>query len=383
MKKVSIIFILFLFFFIQVTAALADKEQLQFAIQKVKTDIEKCQKKSEEVKIPINELKKAREYLKEADTELVKNKNWRGALDKEAEPLITYYTEMAEIYTAIAFSRLEKSDQERENARLEKQIPEIEAKIKIFDDKNAEIKKLKEELEKPQGQIRNVNSEITNLKKEKTELIDQVSQLKSEKEKFSGKIETLNEVVVSIRKDLAEKIKTVENLSAENKLLQDSIKNLEAQKGSSLVEMQAKLNLTDAKLKLFDTIGKIGFISKVSGDSGTFIIPRSRLIKTSTKSPALTPEAENYITEIVESIKAFPESKLSIKVHGFGKTATENSKSTASMANLLKKAFTGKGVNESSIQAAGAGTATPLFSKSAVEENRCVEITISNLSTGK
>ena len=384
MKKVSIVFILFLFFFMQMNDALADKEQLLFSIQKVKTDIEKGQKKSEEAKISINEFQKAREYLKQADTEFVKNKNWRGVLNKDAEPLIAYYTEMAEIYTSIAFSRLGKIDQDKENTRLEKLIPEIEAKIKVFDDKNAEIKKLKEELEKPQGKIRDVNSEITNLKKEKAELLDQVSQLKSEKEKSSGKIETLNEVVASVRKDLAEKIKTAENLSAENKLLKDTVKNSEVQKGSSLVEMQTKLTLVDSKLKFFDAIGKIGLISKVSGDGYTFIVPRNKLIKTTAKNPVLTPEAEHYVAEIVENIKAFPENKLSIKVHGFGKPVNnEDTKGTASMANLLKKSFVAKGINESSIQASGTGTAAPLFSKSAVEENRCVEITISNLSTGK
>jgi len=381
MKKLPIIFILCLFFFLQVTAALADKEQLQFSIQKARTDIEKNQKRSEEVKITINELQKARDFLKQAETELVKNKNWRGALNKEAEPTISYLTEMAEIYTAIAFSRLTKFDQEKENARLEKQIPEIEAKIKVFDDKNAEIKKLKEELEKPQGKIRDVNTEIATLKKEKTELADQLSQLKSEKEKLSGKTETLNELVASVRKDLAERIKTVENLSAENKLLKDNIKNSEDQKGSSLQEIQTKLGTMNAKFKLFDAVAKFGLISKISADEYTFIIPRSKLIKTGAKSPALAPDADLYINEIVENIKNLPESKLSIKVYGSGKPANnEDTKGTTLMANLLKKAFIGKGIGEASIQATGAGTGTPLFSKAAVEENRCIGLTISGLA---
>jgi chromosome segregation ATPase len=380
MKKLSIVFILFLFLFTQVDNVLADKEQLQFSIQKAKSDIEKVQKKSEEVKISINELKKASELLKQAETELTKSKNWRGVLNKEAEPLIAYYTEMAEINTAIASSRLEKIDQEKENTRLEKLIPELEAKIKIFDDKNAEIKKLKEELEKPKGKMRDVNSEINALRKEKIELNEQLSQLKAEKEKSSGKTETLNEVVVAVRKDLAEKIKAVENLSGENKLLKDNIKNIEAQKGSSLTEVQTRLRLQELKLKLFDTAGKLGFISKVSENGYSFIIPRSKLIKTTAKNPVLTPDAENYISEIVENIKPFPSSKLSIKVHGFGKpVSNEDNKGTTSMANLLKNAFISKGISESSIQATGAGSASPLFSKNAVEENRCVEITVNNL----
>jgi chromosome segregation ATPase len=373
MKKLSIAFILLSFFFAGVDNVLADKDQLLFSIQKVKSDIEKVQKKSEEAKISISELKKASEFLQQADSVLTKNKNWRGVLNKEVEPLIAYYTEMAEINTSIASSRLEKIDQEKDNARLEKMIPELEAKIKIFDDKNAEIKKLKEELEKPKGKMKDVNSEINALKKEKTELNEQISLLKAEKEKSSGKTETLNEVVATVRKDLAEKIKAVENLSAENKLLKDNIKNIEAQKGSSLIEVHTKL-------KLFDSIGKIGFVSKASADGYTFIIPRNKLIKTTAKNPVLTPEADNYISEIVENIKQFPNSKLSIKVHGFGKPVNnEDNKGTTAMATLLKKALISKGISESSIQATGAGSTSPLFSKSAVEENRCIEITIANL----
>lgn len=373
MKKLSIIISLLVFSFLQADTAVADKEQLQFSIQKVKTDIEKNQKKGEEVKLDILELQKARDFLKQAETELVKNKNWRGALNKDAEPLIAYYTEMAEIYTAIAFSRLSKFEQDKENTRLEKQIPELEAKIKIFDDKNAEIKKLKEELEKPQSKIRDVNTEIASLKKEKAELAEQLSQMKAEKEKLSGKAETLNELVAAVRKDLAERIKTVENLSTENKILQESIKSSENQKGDNLHEMQAKL-------KLLDTMTKIGLVSKTSPDEYTFIIPRNKLIKTGAKNPALAPDAEGYIDEIVEKIKHFPDAKLSIKVYGSGKN--EDTKITAAMANLLKKALIGKGINESSVQAMGAGNAAPLFSKAAVEENRCIGITISGI-TGK
>ena len=377
MKKTSVILILFLFFFLQAGAVLADKEQLQFNIQKAKTDIETGQKKSEEAKLSVTELQKARELIKQAENTLEKNKNWRGALNKEAEPLIAYYTEMAEIYTAIALSRLGKNDQEKENARLEKLIPEIEAKIKVFDDKNAEIKKLREELEKPQGKIRDVNSEIAKLQKEKAELTEKAAQLKSENEKSAGKIETLNEVVVSVRKDLTEKIKTVENLSLENKLLQDNIKSVEAQKGGNLLELQTKLNF-------FETISKFGFLSRTAGNECTFIVPRNKLIKATGKSIVLNAEADRFITEIAESIKSFPAGKMAVKVHGFGKpSTTEDAKSTAAMANLVKKAFAGKGINESAIEASGAGTAAPLFSKSAAEENRRVEITISNMTVKK
>lgn len=384
MKKTVIAIILLSFFFIQAGYAPAAKEDLQFSIQRVKTDIAKVQKKSEEIKTPIAELQKAQDFIKQAESELTKNKNWRGALNKDAEPLIIHLTEIAETYVSIASSRLGKMDQVNENARLEKQIPALEAKIKVFEDKNAEIKKLREELAKPQGKIRDVNSEITNLKKEKRELADQVSQLKSEKEKLSGKVETLNDMVASVRKDLSERIKEVENLSADNKILKQNLKSTEAQRGSNITEMQAKLNLSDSKLKLLGAFSKIGLISRLSSDEFTFMIPRSKLIKTGSRTPTLTADAELYISEITRELKHFPASKLSIKVHGFGKPANaEDNKSTTTMANLLKKGFIDKGLNESSVEASGAGSSAPIFSRTAIEENRRIEMTIRDLSSEK
>ena len=385
MKRTSILLILFLSLLIlQVSNAYADKEQILFSIQKVKSTIEKAQDKSEEAKTSLKELQKAREYLKQAETELNINKNWIGSVKKEAEPLITHYIEMADINASIALSRLEKINQEKENARLEKLIPELEAKIKVFDDKNIEIQRLKAELEKPCGEIRNVNSEIARLKKEKSESDNQVSQLKAANEKLSGKIEALNELIVTVRKDLAEKIKVIDNLSADNRLLKDNVKNLELQKGSDFVAIQAELMSVRAKLKLINTFAKIGLLSRTSDDGFTFIIPRKKLIKTSAKSIALSSESEYFVSECTEILKSFPGSQLLIKVHGFGKPASiEGDKATMHMAVLLKNLFTTKGIDESFIQVFGAGTAEPLFSKAALEENRCAEITINQLTAKK
>ena len=385
MKNISIAIIsFFLLFILQVGNAHADKDTLLFYIQKVKANIEKAQDKSDEIKVSIKELQKARDYIKQAETEFNKGKNWIGLMRKEAEPLITHYIEMADINTTITFSRLEKINQERENARLETLIPELEAKIKVFDDKNVEIQKLKAELEKPRGEIKNVNSEIARLKKEKTEADNQISQLKAENEKLSGKTETLNGLVITVRSDLAEKIKAVENLTAENKRLKDNNENMELQKGNDFSSTQDRLRFLETKMKLINAFGKIGFLSKTSDDGFTFIIPRNKLIKTSAKRIMLTSESESFISECAESIKAFPESKIIIKVHGMGKPAVnEDSNATLRMANQLKNIFTTDGINESAIETVGAGTTAPIFSKAAIEENRCVEITVDQLSAKK
>lgn len=381
MKKMSCFLILFSgLFILQVGNAHADKEQLLFSIQKVKSTIENAQEKSDEVKVSIRELQKARDYIKWAETELNKNKNWIGSVKKEAEPLIAHYIEMADINASISLSRLEKINQEKENARLEKLIPELEAKIKVFDNKNAEIQRLRAELEKPRGEIQNGNAEIVKLKKEKSESDNRISQLKADNEKLSGKIEMFNELLATVRKDLVDKIKTAENFSVENKLLKDNVKNLELQKGSDFAATQAELMLVKSKLKILNTFVKLGLLSKISDDGFTFVIQRKELIKTSAKNIALTSESEYFASECTPILKSFPECKLLIKVHGFGKPSSiEGEKATAHMADLLKNLFINKGIEESLIQTLGAGTGDPIFSKSAMEENRVVEIIISQL----
>ena len=206
--------------------------------------------------------------------------------------------------------------------------------------------------------------------------------MKAEKEKLTGKIETLNELVAAVRKDFAEKIKTIENISTENEHLKDSIKNLALQKGSDFVALQAKLKLMEAKLKLIYAFVKIGLLSKTSDDGFTVVIQRKEMIKTSTKSIVLTSESEHLVSECAETLKSFPQSQLLIKVHGFGKpVSTEGEKATTHMAALLKNLFIAKGIDKSSIQVFGVGTGNPPFSKTAVEENRIVEITVDQLST--
>ena len=206
--------------------------------------------------------------------------------------------------------------------------------------------------------------------------------MKAEKEKLTGKIETLNELVAAVRKDFAEKIKTIENISTENEHLKDSIKNLALQKGSDFVALQAKLKLMEAKLKLIYAFVKIGLLSKTSDDGFTVVIQRKEMIKTSTKSIVLTSESEHLVSECAETLKSFPQSQLLIKVHGFGKpVSTEGEKATTHMADLLKNLFIAKGIDKSSIQVFRVGTGNPPFSKTAVEENRIVEITVDQLST--
>ncbi len=319
MKKIIFAFIIAAFFF-QAGIVQADKSDAVFAIQKARSAIEKVKIRGEELKAPTDELEKAKKQLDQADAVLKKNTSLlgMGGLKKEAEPEIRYYVEMAEINTAIVSSRLEKIGQEKENARLEKLVPDLESKIKVFADKNAEIKKLKQELSQP----RTKSAEAAQLKKENTELAAQLAKLKAERENLSGKLGNLNRNVEYVR-----------------------------------------------------ALAKFNYLSKISDKGYTLIVPRKDLFKTTSKGSVLAPGAEQFAAKLVEFIKAYP-SKIELDVHGAGSPAkTEDRKATEKMADVLKKALVQSGVSESAIRANGFGSSEPIFSKTAVEDNRRVEIT--------
>lgn len=320
MKKIFFLTIIAVFFF-QAGPVQADKTQAVFSIQKARSAIEKVKIRGEEMKASIDELEKARKQLDVADAVLKKNTSLlgMGGLKKEAEPEIQYYVEMAEINTAIVASRLEKISQEKENARLEKQIPEIESKIRVFNDKNAQIKKLKEELSQP----RTKSAEVAMLKKENTEMADQLAKLKTERENLSGKIGNLN--------------RNVEYVKA---------------------------------------LAKFNYLSRLSERGYTLIVPRKDLFKTTSRGSVLAPGAEQFAAKLAEFVKAYP-SKVEVEVHGAGGPAkNEDRSATESMASMLKKTFIQNGIGESKITATGSGSSQPIFSKGGVEDNRRVEITL-------
>lgn len=335
MKKLSILLIIS-FCLLPAGIARADKEQAAFAIQKAKVYIEQVKAKGDDQKASPDGLKRASAFIAQAEATLKDNTSILGKLKKEAEPDIFFYTEMAEISAAIFLSRMEQGLQEKENARLEKIIPEIEAKIKIFNDKDAEIKRLTEELKKPRGSLDTLNSEVIQLKKEKSDLTEQLSRLKQEQENLNRKL---------------------------------------------ALDAQAQLQSLNRELDYRKELEKLDYLMKTSKSGWyTFIIPRRELIKTAAKGPVLAYDAEKHLAKFADLMKAFPDHKLKLIVYGFGNPPKqENNKATETMAKLLKDMLVKNGVKESSIAASGAGSELPLFSKGAVEENRRVEVTLSPL----
>jgi len=238
MKKLIIAFTaLFIMLQIQGNAA-AQSDDLNFIMQKAKSSVEKILSRSHETKPFTEDVQSAQNYLKKAETELKNNTNWRGKTSEAAVPTIKHYANMAEIMCQIVLSRLEKANQEQENIRLKKLIPETEAKIKVFEDKNREINLLKEELAKPRGDMKTVSGELSALKIDKINMLKEVASLKAEKANLTGQVEALNGVVVSLKNDVVDKTKQNDELKTENNKLKEDMKALENQKGEDSVKTQ-------------------------------------------------------------------------------------------------------------------------------------------------
>ena len=326
MKKLSLFLIIVSCCLLSSGVAHADRKQAAFAVEKAKVFIEKVKAKSDDLKASTDMLKRATAFAEQAETTLKTKTTIIGTLNKEAEQDVLFYAEMAEIHASSVMSRLEKGLQEKENARLEKMIPEIESKIRTID-----------ELKKPQGSLETLNAEVTQLRTEKTDLAGQLSRLKTERDTL-------------------------------------------ALKGSSLSETQAKFQSLSQELNYRKELDKLDYLMKASPNgSYTYIIPRRDLIKmsASAKSPILAYNADRHMTKFADLMKAFPEHKIKLIVYGSGNPPKqENLKATEAMAKLLKAQLIKGGVKESSIEATGGGLESPMFSKGAVEENRRVEITL-------
>ncbi len=355
MKKLLVLVIIF---FNVSTGIAADKEKVFYQIEKARSIIKEFTAKPESVNYA-DDITVAWNYIKIAETEFQKNTNILGKLSDQAVPTIIHYANMAELTIRIALSRLEKAGHEKEISRLEGLISDIKAKIKVLEDKDAEIIRLKKEVEKAKSDITKLPSEISKEKDSEIErLSKEVSALKSEKEE-------LNTNLTSLKKELGDKNKAFEALQTELKY-----------KLTELTKMQKDLHSLGKLKEFLDVVGMLGVPVRTSENGITIIIPRRDFIKITSKGAVLSPGSEKVIGQLVSLIKRFPEYRIVLKVYGFGQPAkNEGTKATEHMAIMVKDALLQRGNIAAEMITAESGGNIPIFPKDAVELNRRVEIT--------
>jgi hypothetical protein len=344
MKKTAIIlFICFMTASFCVPAAMAvDKTRARLAIEQAKTNLDNLTKNRADSKDYQDDIISAQNYLKVAENEYKKNIGILGGLNDEAEPTVRHYAAMADITVAIVTARLNTADQIREKETTDGKIRAMKARIKVFEDKNTEIERLKRE----------------------------TGSTKS----------SLSSQVVALQAEIASLNQNRDDLTSENKKLKDELSGIKSQKGAEFVQVQSRLTAATKTRELLAAISKLGLVARISADGATLVIPRSAFFKTTRKGLDLAPGADRIAGDIGAVAIKYPEYRLDVKVFGYGKpTKNEDIKATGAMANRLKILLLEKGkMSASSLEASGAGTTPALFAGTTGDANRRVEFTFVN-----
>ncbi|MBI2353586.1 MAG: hypothetical protein HYV06_00925 [Deltaproteobacteria bacterium] len=366
-------------------SALAD-EPLPEYIRKAQTLIGQAEGKATELNDYADDVLIGRNYLRNAEGEYKKNLGWSGKLDQKAEPTVRYYASMAQLQAAIVLARAGKIDQEKERVRLEGLAAGVKAKIKVFDDKNAQIAALKAEIAKRDNSIADLNKQIAGLNTEVTAKAATKSSSEQKVAVLTGEVQTLKWSLSKSEQKASElaieadkQKKSVEDATAEIARLKGELAAVvarNAQKDTELGKSQEQTQALNRSQQFVADVGKLGGVMKIGSNGITAIFSRTSLIKASAKSVTVTPEGEKLGLALAELLRNYQEYRAAIKVHGFGQPAkSEDAAATDQMARLLREVAIGKGkLDPADVEALGVGQSDSIYPKSNPEGNRRVEI---------
>ena len=141
--------------------------------------VETAAGKIEDNKEAAADLERARAALKQADESYSAGKSMFGFGDisPETEKEIKLSVEAADIATLTALSRVEFVRATAEMEAIEKQFTATKAKLKLFEDRKAELERLRLEV----AACRKISNELEIIKLEKANLAAQIDQLNAER----------------------------------------------------------------------------------------------------------------------------------------------------------------------------------------------------------
>lgn len=364
-------------------AAYAEEPLYPEYVRNARNLVEKAETKSLGSNSFTDEILIARNFIKNSEAEYKKHLGWTGKLDPAAEPAVRYFAAMAEIQASIVLAKVGKIFQEKELNRLDRQLAEVKSKIKVFDDKNAEIAAIKKGLTE-------LNTAFLALKEEKDQLTAKSSALGSDMSVKSTALTSAERRISSMSSDLASCVKAlalsekkVAQLSADQEQARSEIGRLKAELASlaaakGMAESQSKeqIESLNRQKDFLAEVGKLGGVIKTGSDNMTVIFLRSAMLKTP-KNASLTAEGSKTVQRISELLIKYPEFRVKLKVHGFGQPAkSEDAAATDRMARLIREVLIEKGkFDPAVVEALGAGAAEPIYPKNNPEGNRRVEVT--------
>lgn len=334
-------------------------------------------------------------YLLRAEAEYKKNLSW-GKVEQKAEPTVRYLADMARLQASIVLSQIGKIEQEKEQLRLEGVMNEVRAKLKVFDDRNADISALKVELARRDAAISELKSANVEQKKlfdskqaENGQLNGRIAALSADLaarntalaaadakiKEGSNELKNRQTSIAALEQKLADMAKSLEASKGETARLRGELSALAVQKGAAETQSQEQIQALKRSQEFVAEMGKLGGVIKAGSDNMTVIFGRTSMLK-SPKSDALTVDGDKAVGRIAELLKAYPEFRVRIRIHGFGAGKTEDASATDRMARLIRGALLEKGkFDPATVEALGAGPAEPIYPKNNPEGNRRVEVT--------
>lgn len=176
------------------TALAAEKSAAQTRLDSARSALEALAGTIADNRDAALDLEQGRAALKKGAEAAEKGKQLFGfgAMKPEAELDIKRYAEIAELSTTAAAARIEKSRAAAELALLDQQLESVKAKVKKFEDRQAELEKFKTQAAKCQTAV----SELEALKAENSRLSTQLDKQQAEIKALSTQLEqTKNEGV--------------------------------------------------------------------------------------------------------------------------------------------------------------------------------------------
>ena len=342
-------------------------------ISKAQVSIGQAEAKAGQLKGYSDDVLIARNFLRNAETEYKKNLSWSGKLDEKAEPTVRYFAAMAQLQASIILSRAERIAQEKERGRLEAQAEQVRNKIKVFEDKNAEINSLKAEVAKRDTTIAALNADLATKSASGSSAGQRVAELTGEVQTLKWSLTTTEQKAAELGAELDRQKKGAEKANVEIAQLKAEL----ARKGAEASQGQEQLQALNRARQFEAEVGKLGGVIRTGSDGITAIHTRASLVKSSAKSVTITPAGEKLGLALAELLRNYPEYRAVVKVHGFGQPAkSEDAAATDQMARLLREVAVGKGkLDPGAVEALGVGQADPIYPKSNPEGNRRVEIT--------
>lgn len=163
-----------------------EKAKAQDQINAAKAAVEAFARKAGDNKAVTRDIEEARAALKRSEDALAGKRGMFGLgdLDQEAATGVKHLTDLAEMHLLVGQSRLDAAKAAEELKVLSAQVAKVRAKVKVFEERKAELERLRLTAEKHEVTVK----ELAAAKAENVKLLDKQKSLSLEVEFLKGEL---------------------------------------------------------------------------------------------------------------------------------------------------------------------------------------------------